>query len=189
VEGWTTDQRTIKKPLALHVFWPAMELDTTARARGRGRGAGAPETKSLEDQAKERRAKVRAAEDFFEEAKAYARAKDAAAKGNAPVPERVPAWGDAAAHQGRVALTIHATKCAKSNPLCNGRYESFPSHSGRGPRRLDGRRFAGVEQSPVVYGQTFVSPARDFESYDVHFKAPELLRQAGEGRLQPLDQL
>src|SRR5438876_1903312 len=70
VEGWTTDQRTVRKPLALHVFWPAMELDTTARARGRGRGAGAPETKSLEDQAKERRAKVGAAEDFFEEAKA-----------------------------------------------------------------------------------------------------------------------
>ena len=32
---------------------------------------------------------------------------------------------------------------------------------------------------PVVYGQTFALPARDFESYDVHFKAPELLRQAG----------
>src|SRR6185436_19270048 len=77
VEGWTTDQRTIKKPLSLHVFWPAMELNASPRPRGRG-APGQP--KSLEEQAKERRAKIRATEDFFEEARAYVRAKEAAAE-------------------------------------------------------------------------------------------------------------
>ena len=32
---------------------------------------------------------------------------------------------------------------------------------------------------PVVYAQTFAQPARDTEPYDVHFRAPEVLRQAG----------
>src|SRR5438445_8931784 len=46
VEGWTTDQRTIKKPLSLHLFWPSMDLNTAPQPRGRGRGAPGP--KSLE---------------------------------------------------------------------------------------------------------------------------------------------
>jgi imidazolonepropionase-like amidohydrolase len=32
---------------------------------------------------------------------------------------------------------------------------------------------------PVVYVHTFTLPARDTESYDVHFAAPEVLRKAG----------
>jgi len=48
VEGWTTDQRTIKKPLSLHLFWPAMDLDTAPRPRGQRRGAPGPGPKSLE---------------------------------------------------------------------------------------------------------------------------------------------
>jgi imidazolonepropionase-like amidohydrolase len=29
LDGWTTEQMAVKKPLALHVFWPDLELDTT----------------------------------------------------------------------------------------------------------------------------------------------------------------
>src|SRR6266581_1202711 len=90
VEGWTTDQRTIKKPLSLHLFWPSMDLNTAPQPRGRVRGAPGP--KSLEEQAKERRAKIRATEDFFEEARANAKEKESAAKGVAPVPDLIPAW-------------------------------------------------------------------------------------------------
>jgi len=32
---------------------------------------------------------------------------------------------------------------------------------------------------PVIYEDTFTQPQRDTESYDVHFRAPEVLRQAG----------
>src|SRR5215472_14740568 len=50
VEGWTSEQRTLKKPLALHLFWPAMDLETSS-----GRGRRAAKGKSSEEQAKERR--------------------------------------------------------------------------------------------------------------------------------------
>ena len=88
VDGWTTEQMAIKKPIALHLFWPSMELDTTPKEKARGK----TKPKSLDEQAKERRTKLQATADFFEEAKAYAKAKDAAAKGGAPAPERIPAW-------------------------------------------------------------------------------------------------
>jgi len=63
VDGWTTENRTIKKPVALHLFWPSMELETTPRARARTKA------KSLEEQGKDRRSKLRAIEEFFLEAK------------------------------------------------------------------------------------------------------------------------
>src|SRR5262249_38680231 len=69
VDGWTSEQRTVKKPIGLHVFWPSMELDTTVQ-RTRAR-AGGPAPKSLEEQAKERTAKLRSMEDFFAEAAHY----------------------------------------------------------------------------------------------------------------------
>src|SRR5207245_3517954 len=30
-DGWTTGDMTVKKPVALHVFWPGMELNTTPK--------------------------------------------------------------------------------------------------------------------------------------------------------------
>src|SRR5205814_3448054 len=57
--GWTVEQRAIKKPIALHVFWPGMDLDIQVRPRSGAKGGG----KSLPDQAKERSAKLRAIND------------------------------------------------------------------------------------------------------------------------------
>ena len=48
--------------------------------------------KSLETQGRERAIKLQGLTDFFEEAKAYAGAKRAAAAGKAPAPQVVPAW-------------------------------------------------------------------------------------------------
>ena len=35
------------------------------------------------------------------------------------------------------------------------------------------------KEVPVIYEHTFTQPARDTESYDVHFTAPEVLHKAG----------
>src|SRR6185295_14272517 len=59
VEGWTTEQRTIRKPIALHVFWPSMDLDVTPKEKSRARSKWKP----LDEQAKERRSKIRSLED------------------------------------------------------------------------------------------------------------------------------
>jgi imidazolonepropionase-like amidohydrolase len=36
-----------------------------------------------------------------------------------------------------------------------------------------------MNKVPVIYSHTFTQPARQNDSYDVHFKAPEVLRKAG----------
>ena len=37
LDGWTVEQMTIKRPAALHVYWPGMDLDITPPRGGRGR--------------------------------------------------------------------------------------------------------------------------------------------------------
>src|SRR5262249_46389927 len=92
MDGWTTEQMAAKKPVALHVFGPRRDPDLPPPRGGRrGRGGeteGGP--KPLDEQAKERRTKVQSTEDFFEEARHYAKTLDAAAKGGEPVPEKIP---------------------------------------------------------------------------------------------------
>src|SRR5439155_18468211 len=116
VEGWTTEQRTIQKPIALHVFWPSMELDTTPKEKSRAKA----KWKSLDEQAKERRGKQRSLEDFFEDAKAYAKAKSAAAANKSPAPERTPAWEAMLPYvEGKLPLMIHAEEVRQIRAAVN----------------------------------------------------------------------
>jgi len=179
VEGWTSEQRTLKKPIALHLFWPRMELITVPAGRSRGKS----KPKSIDEQAKDRRAKVRATEDFFEEAKAYAKAKDAAAKGASPAPERIPAWEAMLPYvRGELPIMVHADEVRQIKAAVN--WASAATNKFK--IILAGARDAwmaadllAAKKIPVIYGHTFTQPARDTESYDVHFRAPEVLRKAG----------
>jgi imidazolonepropionase-like amidohydrolase len=176
-DGWTSEQRTIKHPLTLHVFWPAQELTISTRPRGRGKREG----KSLDEQAKERKTKVRALEDFFDEAKAYAKAKDAGGSGNDKAFEIVPAWEAMLPYvRGQLPITVQADeirqiKSAVSWAATNN-YKII----------LAGARDAWIaadvlaaKNIPVIYANTFARPVRDASSYDVHFKAADVLRRAG----------
>jgi len=46
LDGWTAEQMAIKKPIAMHVFWPDMDLDTTPKEKARDKS----KWKSLDDQ-------------------------------------------------------------------------------------------------------------------------------------------
>jgi len=176
-EGWTSEQRAIKKPIGLHLFWPNMELEASARERGRGRG----KAKSMEEQAADRRSKLRATEDFFEEAKAYAKAKEASAKGAVGASEKIPAWEAMLPYvRGELPIMVHADETRQIKAAVDW------AETNRYKMILVGGRDAWMSAEllasrkiPVVYSDTFTLPAHDTESYDVHFKAPEVLRKAG----------
>jgi len=105
MDGWTYEQMAVRKPVALHIFWPRMDLNMTPKEQARDK----EKWKSLDDQAKDHRAKLRALAGFFEEAKAYAQAKDAAAKGSTPMPEKIPAWEAMLPYvRGELPLMVHA---------------------------------------------------------------------------------
>jgi imidazolonepropionase-like amidohydrolase len=184
VEGWTSEQRTFKKPLALHLFWPAMTLNIAPREGGgggrRGGRGGGEGQKSPDEQAKERRAKLRELGSFFDEAKAYGKAK-AAAQSGAASPDLVPAWEAMQPYvRGELPIMIHADEIRQIKSAVDWAVTNHYKMILAGAR--DAWMAADLLASnkiAVVYEATYELPGRDTESYDVHFKAPEVLRKAG----------
>jgi len=177
LDGWTTEQMTIKRPAALHVYWPDMALDTRRKEEFKD----ASKFKSLEDQGKERQARLKALDDFFLEARAYAKARAATAKSGKSDFGINPPWeAMLPVVNGEIPIMVHAddirqikaaVKWAQTNDykivLVGG---------------CDAWQVAGLlaaRKIPVIYEFTFSQRARDYDSYDVNFKAPEVLRKAG----------
>jgi len=179
-EGWTSEQRAIKKPIGLHLFWPRMDLDASIRERGRGRG-GSSKAKSVEEQAADRRAKLRGTQDFFDEAKAYAKAKDASAKGSVPAPEKIPAWEAMLPFvSGQLPIMMHADETRQIKAAVDwAETNHYKMILVGGRDAWMNAELLASKKIPVVYSHTFTLPSRDTESYDIHFKAPEMLRKAG----------
>ncbi len=184
VDGWTTEDMTVKKPVALHVFWPNMELNTTPREEFKDKS----KWKSLEDQAKERREKIKALEDFFEEARAYAKAREAGGKNGLPAENVVPAWEAMRPYvRGDLPLMVHADderqiKAAVQWAATNS-YKIIVT-GGRDAWKLAG--LLATNQVPVIFERIYnqasglsSTPARDTYRYDVYFAAPATLHQAG----------
>jgi imidazolonepropionase-like amidohydrolase len=181
VEGWTSEERAIKKPIALQLFWPSMVLDTSTRERGRGRGGSSTPAKSLEEQSKERTAKLRSMEDFFSEAAHYGKAKAAAANGKASAPETIPAWEAMLPYvRGELPIMIHADEIRQIKAAVMwAATNHFKIIIVGGRDAWMTADLLASKKIPVVYSDTFTLPSRDTDSYDVQFKVPEVLRKAG----------
>src|SRR6478736_4406370 len=65
LDGWTTEQMVTRKAVGLHIYWPNAGLNTTPKEKSRDPA----KWKSLEDQDKERKEKLRQLDDFFAEAR------------------------------------------------------------------------------------------------------------------------
>jgi imidazolonepropionase-like amidohydrolase len=176
-DGWTTEQRTIKHPISMHVVWPAMELAINTRARGKAKEKG----KSLEDQSKERRAKMRSLDDFFAEAKAYALANDAAAKGGTLAPQLIPAWeAMLSCVRGEIPITVHADEVRQIKAaIAWAATNHYKIILAGGRDAWMAAELLATNKIPVIYGDTFARPVRDTSPYDVQFKAAEVLHRAG----------
>jgi imidazolonepropionase-like amidohydrolase len=136
--------------------------------------------KSLDDQDKKRREKLGELAEFFDEARAYAKAKDAATNGVAP-PEKIPAWEAMLPYaRGELPLTVHADelrqiKSAVAWAVTN--HFKIIIASGRDAWRAAG--LLAANHVPVIYEHAQDPPAHDMDSYNVQFRAPEVLREAG----------
>lgn len=175
--GWTTEQMTLRKPIALHIFWPGMGLDTTPKDRLRDRS----KWKSLTDQAEERQARLQAITDFFDEAGAYAKARSAAADGKASAPPRVPAWEAMLPYvRGELPIVVHANEVRQIRAAvawAEINHYRIILASARDAWRV--ASLLAERRVPVIYGHTFTQPPRDTATYDVQFQAPAILHKAG----------
>ena len=184
VDGWTTEDMTVKKPVALHVFWPGMELNTTPKEEFKDKS----KWKSLEDQAKERREKIRALEDFFAEARDYARAREAGGKHGLPAKNVIPAWEAMTPYvRGARPVMVHADDERQIKSAVQWAATNSFKIILAGAR--DAWKVAGLlatNKIPVIFERIYnegsdlsSTPARDTYRYDVYFAAPETLRRAG----------
>lgn len=170
--GWTTEQMVVKKSVALHVYWPSATLDTTPKEKARN----PRQWKSLEDQHKERKEKLRQLNDFFAEARAYAKAKD-----NGKDFQIIPAWeAMLPVVRGELPVTIHANDARQIRAAVSWatthRLKMILADG------LDAWRVADLlatNQVPVVFGHVFTRSQHETDGYDAQFRAAGILSKAG----------
>jgi imidazolonepropionase-like amidohydrolase len=177
IDGWTTEDMIFQKPAALHVYWPGMEISTAPRRGRRRRSSGG----SVEDQAKERARKVKELADFFADARAYAQARDAAQTNGAPDPGLNPPWEAMLPYvRGQRPISVHADEVRQIKAALQWAETNHYNIVLAGGR--DAWKVADAlarQKVPVIYDAIYDLPASEVESYDIQYKAPELLRQAG----------
>ncbi|HKQ40516.1 MAG TPA: amidohydrolase family protein [Verrucomicrobiae bacterium] len=167
--GWTTEEMTIRKPVALHLTWPNMNLDTRAREDLRDRS----NWKSLEDQAKERRARLKDIDEFFAQAKAYARSRTDKSV--------IPAWeAMLPLVRGEIPLMIRADDARQIRAAVkwadtNGFYAVIVG----GQEAAQAADLLAAKKIPVIFDSLFEFPSTDTDSYDKQFKTPAILHRAG----------
>jgi imidazolonepropionase-like amidohydrolase len=171
LSGWTIEGMAIKRRAALHVYWPDMDLNLTPKEKFKD----ASKWKSLEDQAKEREKKLKSLDDFFDDARAYAKAKKSGKF------EVNPSWEAMLPYvSGELPIMIHADEIRQIEAAVNwAKTNQFKVILAGARDAWMTAEFLATNKIPVLYEHVFTQPARDSDSYDVHFKAPEVLRKAG----------
>lgn len=173
LDGWTIEEMLVKPAIALHLYWPSASLDITPREQNRGRA------RPLEEQDKERREKIKDIDDFFQEARAYAKAREAAKEGDNFL--RIPSWeAMLPVLRGEVPIAVHADDARQIRAAvkwaATNQFKIILAEA------RDAWKVASLLASnnvPVIYNHVFTQPPRDTENYDVQFAAPGVLQKAG----------
>ncbi|NBQ23985.1 MAG: amidohydrolase [Verrucomicrobia bacterium] len=172
LQGWTLEELLVKPTTGYHLFWP----DATIRHTPKALLQDPSSWKSPEDQRKNHQKEVMAITEFFDAARAYAKAVDHDAS-----PTRIPGWEAMSAWvEGELPLFVHANERRQIRSLLDW----ARSQSTR--VILVGGRDAWMLADelaelkiPVIYEHTFTLPYQDTASYDVQFTAPSVLHRAG----------
>lgn len=172
LDGWTTEQMVLKKAIALHVYWPSAGFDLTPKERARD----PKKWNSLEDQDRERKDKLQQLDDFFAEARAYARAKSAAKDF-----QIVPAWeAMLLVVRGEIPVTVHADDQRQIRAAVAWAVTNHIQIILAGG--LDAWRVADLlatNHVPVIFSHVYTQPQRETDGYAANFSAAGVLSRAG----------
>lgn len=171
LDGWTREDMTLKAPVALHVVWPGMGIN---RSRD--------ETRTEEEQKKQRDAMLLAIRDAFDDARAYWKARGAEGKAGVPRHDQDVKWDAMGkALRGEIPVVFHASalnqilavfKFADEQgltkiALADG-YDSW--------RVMDELKRRDVA---VIVGATMRLPQRSYDPYDAAMGLAAKLQRAG----------
>ena len=171
LDGWTWEDMTVRAPIGLHVVWPRM---TVSRAWW--------ETRTEEEQKKDREEAMAAITRAFDEARAFRAARRAQDQAGVARQERDLQWEAMdKAIAGEIPVFVHASSLAQIRAALKFLDEQGlkkgvivgGSDAWRVADELKARDIAVVTQS------TLETPERDDEPYDQAFTLPAKLWRAG----------
>ena len=171
--GWGVEDMTAKPHAALHLWWPVMSLNTRPKSAMRD----PDKFISLKEQATAREKKLKAIDDFFDEAEAYSLAR----KNGGAQFKKIPAWeGMLGALSGDLPIMVHANELRQIKAAVawakRRKFKIILAAS------RDAWRVAGLlakEKVPVIFDNVFTLPQRDTDAHDIHFRASGILHKAG----------
>jgi imidazolonepropionase-like amidohydrolase len=171
LDGWTYEDMTIQRPVALHVQWPSMSVQR-----------GWWVTESEEEQNKKRERHLATLRDAFDDARAYWKARDAERVKGIPRHDHDVKWDAMGrALRGEIPVMFHAQSLKQIHAALK-----FAEDQGLKKVVLvgadDAARIADelkARDVAVITGPTLALPGRSWEPYDDEMSEPARLHAAG----------
>jgi len=171
LDGWTWEDVAAATPLAMHVRWPSFRP-----SRGRFFGPAISE----EDQKKRREKALETIDTFFDDSRAYERARKAEHSGGLPLTLDPSFEAMLPVLDGTVAVVIHAGEIRQIKSAIEWADEQGIRFVIAGSGDL--WRVADLlrdKQIPVILTSVLALPTREDEPYDVRYTEAARLHEAG----------
>ena len=171
LSGWTREDMTLRAPAGLHVQWPNM---TPVHAFF--------ETRTDDQQAKDRDQAIDNIRRAFDDARAYWKARDAEGKSGVPRHDRDVKWDAMGqALRGQIPVLFHAAALNQIRAVLRfAEEEKLPRvilvGGGDAWRVADELKAKDIA---VIAGPTLEMPRRRYDSYDEAYTVPAKLARAG----------
>ena len=172
LDGWTWEEMTVEAPVAMHLDYPTMV----------NRTGGFFRRQSEEEQEEARKKALAALDESLTAARAYHKARQAAAAGEAPEPDfdpRLEALRPVL--DGEIPLWIHASEKTQIESALDWAeeegFERLVLVTGPDVRHVVDR--VAEKDIPVVLNGVLRLPEREWEPYDTPFTAASVLHEAG----------
>jgi imidazolonepropionase-like amidohydrolase len=171
LDGWTFEDMTLRRPVALHVNWPGMAIVRSNL-----------ETRSEDEQRRSRDEAIDAIRKSFDDARAYATAVDAEKQRAIPRHDRDVKWeAMVKAVRGEIPVFFHASPLNQIKAVLR-----FCDEEGLRNVAIvggyDAWRIAGelkARNIPVICEPVLALPKRRSEPYDASYTLPSKLAAAG----------
>jgi imidazolonepropionase-like amidohydrolase len=171
LDGWTWEDMTVKSPVGMHLFWPAMTISPPSYYR----------RATEEQQKKKREEALKKIKQTFGDARAYMKAKEADVSKKTVYHETDLRWEALIpVLKKELPVFVHADDIHRIQAAIDwaisedikmvlvGGYDSW-----RVAERLK------ENEIPVIIGGIHRTPERRWEDYDMPFKLPAKLHEAG----------
>ena len=159
--GWGYENMIHKPSVALHLYWPQMNIN--------------PASEDTKKQTTERNKRLKEINEFFEQALAYVKSQ------SEPDHKGIPAWNAMIPWvRGEKPIIIHANTKLQIESAIEWANKSGWKIILAGGR--DAWRVADLiakHKISVIYEHTFTLPPRDYDRYDIQFRAAGILHKAG----------